>query len=194
MKKAYISPVTSFLLSLSLVVGIFVSGLTNSRLLPAAKAQTITGEAPPATVVGTVIYLRGVVINGVVTDAVIPGSVRISNSVVDSTSGVVSRNGVFTSGNDEEITPSQNGVYTSGNDEDGNVVTANGVYTSGNDGEEEPQASGDGVFTSGNVYLGDCLQIVGGVLSGNDIQINDGVISGSDLQVTAGYVTGACGN
>jgi hypothetical protein len=192
-KKAKISPMTSLLMSLSLVVGIFVAGLTNSRVLPAAKAQNIqqvTFGAPNATLSGPVIAAKGVVINGVASDALIPGSVRISDSVVDSGCGITAL-GFNGTGDAVYIL----GVFTSGNDGgiDGSTGP-NGVFTSGNFAGEEPPIGPSGVFTSGNVYVGSSLQIVGGILSGTDIQVIDGVISGSNLQVTGGYVTGACGH
>jgi hypothetical protein len=139
-------------------------------VIPAAKAQTITYVtvgAPDATLVGTFIVARGIIVNGVATDVLIPTSVRVSNSDVDSACGLTALGFTAT----------------------GDMVYALGVYTSGND-----EGGPNGVYTSGNVYVGDSLQVVGGVLSGSNIQIVDGVISGSDLQVTGGYVTGACGN
>ena len=207
MKKTYISPVTSFLMSLSIVAGIFVAGLTNSRVLPVAKAQTaqsVTGNVPEATVAGTVIAVKGLVINGVATDALIPGGVRITDGAVNAGCGFTAlgfsatgdavyalgaySGGVFTSGNDHggDITPNEGGVFTSGN--------SGGVFTSGNDNGGDPAAGLGGVFTSGNVYVGDSLQVVGGVLSGSDIQVVNGIVSGSDLQVSGGYVASVCGN
>src|SRR5215204_3605797 len=164
-KKTYISPVTSLLLSLSLVVGIFVAGLTNSHVLPAAQAQTIeeiTSPSPDGKLVGTVIAVQGVVVNGVATNALIPGGVRFNNTFVDlgcgittlgysSTGDTVYSLGVFTSG-------TLTGSYTTGG--------PNGVFTSGTLTGSYTTVSPNGVFTSGTIYVGDSLQVVGGALSG----------------------------
>ena len=76
------------LVSLSLVVGILVCDLAGAHALPAAHAQTSAAyvfhqvTVPAATLTGSVIAAKGVVINGVATDAVFLGGVRVSNSVV----------------------------------------------------------------------------------------------------------------
>ena len=157
-KKAYISPVTSFLMSLSIVAGIFVAGLTNSRVLPAAKAQTpqhVTVDASEATLAGTAITAKGLVINGVATDAVLPGGIGISGSAVDTGCGLTALGFSATGG----------AVYSLGALTNGGAQT-NGVYASGNViGEEQPPAEDGGVYTSGNVAGG--AQTNGVYASGN---------------------------
>jgi hypothetical protein len=213
-KKTYISPMTSLLMSLSLVAGIFVAGLTNSRVLPAAKAQNVqqvTFGAPYATVAGTVMVARGVVVNGVASDALIPGTVRISDTVVDSGCGLTALGfsmtgdmvyalGVFTSGNiaggDDPTGP--NGVFTSGNLAGGDLPTGpNGVFTSGNlTGGDQPIGP-SGVFTSGNVADEDSpagpsgVFTSGNVYVGDNLQIVGGVLTGSNIQITNGVISGS---
>jgi hypothetical protein len=218
-KKAHLPPVTSLAVSLSLALGIFAAGLTNSRVVPVAKAQEInyvSVGSSAGTVVGTAIAAKGVVINGVATNAVIPGSVRISDSVVDSACGLTSLGfnvggdtvyalGVFASGNytdgDGDGTVGPNGVFASGNYTDADAdttATPNGVFASGNYTDagtgEDVAGTPNGVFASGDIYVGSNLQVVGGVLSGTNIQVIDGVVTGSDLKVVGGYVSGACGD
>lgn len=189
MNKAHLPISTSSLLSISLVVGIFVAGLTSSRLLPAAGAQSSTGvsvAAPYATLAGGVISARGVVINGVATDALLVGNLRIVDSVVESRCGITP---LGVGGSGESVYAL--GVFTSGNRAD-SLVGPNGVFTSGNlAGSDEPVGP-NGVFTSGNVYVGRNLQVVGGSLSGGDIQIHGGIVSGNNMSVVGAYVTGDC--
>ncbi len=196
-KKAHLPHATSLAVALSLALGIFVAGLTNSRVVPSAKAQSLelTVATPEATLVGTSIAARGVVINGVATDAIIPGSVRITDASVSTTCGLTAVG--FSSTGD---TVYALGVFASGNDSDA-VVGPNGVFASGNytdtiTDEDAADAAGgpNGVFASGEIYVGTQLQVVGGSLSGSNIQVTDGVVTGSDLQVVGAHVSGACGD
>src|SRR5215212_1921347 len=120
-KKVQLSPVTSLLVSLTLVAGILVAGLTNGRLIPAVKAG---GGAPGVsslaaqngTLSAGLISASGVVIGGVPTDGIFDGQIEIGNTLVESRCGIDTSGGVFIlgaypSGN----APSLTGAYPSGN-------------------------------------------------------------------------------
>lgn len=204
MKRIHLSPVTSLLVSLSLVLGILVSDLTGLRVLSTVKAETTLIPVSAGRLASNLIEVKGVMVDGVATDALIEGGVGLGDAFIDSGCGVTpvgytstgdavyaiggftgaTTEGVFTSGN-------VNGVFTSGNVAGSDEGTTNGVFTSGNlSGDDE--GGTNGVFTSGNVYVGDTLRVTGGSLSGTDVQVNNGVISGSDLAVVGSYVSGMC--
>ncbi|MDT5156086.1 MAG: hypothetical protein QOC99_485 [Acidobacteriota bacterium] len=184
-KKAHLSPVTSFLVSLSLVVGILVADLTNHSVFTEAHAQVIAGSAiqvatPDATLSGDVITAQGLFINGVATDGVFLRSVRISNSFVRTGCGINALGG-------GSVLDSMNllGAYPSGDPIDP-TTGPSGAYPSG-------EVTGPtGAYPSGVTYSGSGLQVIGGVLEGSDIHVTNGVISGSNLRVVGAYVTSTC--
>jgi hypothetical protein len=196
-KKAHLSPVTSFLVSLSLVVGILVADLTNHSVFTEAHAQVIAGSAiqvatPDATLSGDVITAQGLFINGVATDGVFLRSVRISNSFVRTGCGInalgggsvldsMNLLGAYPSGDPIDPTTGPSGAYPSGE-----VTGPTGAYPSG-------EVTGPtGAYPSGVTYSGSGLQVIGGVLEGSDIHVTNGVISGSNLRVVGAYVTSTC--
>lgn len=211
---------TSLLVSLAVVAGIFVAGLTNSRVLPAAKAQgnrRVALKAHGARLAGTVIAAKGVIVNGVASDVLIPGSVRISNGVVDSGCGltalgnspagdIVYALGVFTSGNltGGDVVVSSSGVFTSGNIVGGDEpISPSGVFTSGNDNGGVEPIGPSGVFTSGNDN-GEVEPISpsGVFTSGNDggevepispsgVFTSGNVYVGDNLQIVGGVLSGS---
>jgi hypothetical protein len=183
-KRTQLSPVTSLLVSLSLVVGILVCDLAGARALPAAHAQTSAAHVfhqvtvSVATLAGSVIAAKGVVINGVATDAVFLGGVRVSNSVVQATGGVYV-SGAFPSGVGD-IVPTD-GAFPSGYDPD----LVDGAFPSGVGGTVEIE----GAFPSGIISSGGGLAVIGGTLEGSNIQVTNGVVSGDDLVLVGACVT-----
>ena len=198
MKRIRLSPVTFMLMSLSLVVGILVCDLSGAT--PTAHAQTgaprvFTVAVPAATLSGSVIAAKGIVINGVATDAVFMGGVQVSDSVVQSVGGMQVF-GAFPSGTGSDLQP-QDGAFPSGGAPDtidgafpsGNIGPANGAFPSGNGGTVDL----DGAFPSGNVviYSSSGLMVTGGTLQGSNIQVVDGVVSGENLVLVGACVTSA---
>ena len=186
MKRTHLSPVTSLLVSLSLVVGILVCDLTGS--LPAAHAQmgarrAVPVAVPVATLSGTMIVAKGVVIHGVATDAVFLGEVGINDSCVlgafPSGGPVDPVNGAFPSGG--PVDPVE-GAFPSG----GPVDPASGAFPSG---DPEPVQL-EGAFPSGNITNGGAgLQVIGGTLEGTNIRVINGIITGDNLVLVGAYVT-----
>jgi hypothetical protein len=208
-KRILLSPVTTLLMSLSLVVGILVCDLTGLRALPAASAQTgAVRSVSVATLAGGVIAAKGVVINGVATDAVFLGSVTVSNSVIDAGRGITRFGalgasdfyvlGAYPSGDPEPV----NGAYPSGDPDpvngaypSGDPEPVNGAYPSGDpDPVNGAYPSGDpdpvnGAYPSGVIYGGGGLEVIGGTLQGSNIQVTNGVISGENLVLVGAFVT-----
>jgi hypothetical protein len=198
-KRTNLSPVTTLLVSLSLVIGILVCDLTGLHAFPAASAQTGAAHSDSisvsaAMVEGSVIAARGVVINGVAVDAVFLGGVRVSKSVVESGDGVYVL-GAYPSGGPGSDTEDAGGAYPSGiapPDAGGAYPSGivppdvNGAYPSG--GPESGGTENDGAYPSGVIYGGG-LEVVGGTLQGSNIQVTNGVISGDNLVLVGAYVT-----
>jgi hypothetical protein len=198
-KRIHLSPVTSLLVSLSLVVGILVCDLKGARLLPAAHAQTGAAHVfhqiavPAATLAGSVIAAKGVLINGVATDADFVGEVRISDSIVEASGGVYV-DGAFPSGGGD-IDPA-NGAFPSGG---GDIDPVSGAFPSGGGDIQPvsgafPSGGGDpiaieGAFPSGIISSDGGLQVVGGTLQGTNINVTNGIISGDNLVLVGAYVT-----
>jgi hypothetical protein len=194
-KKAYISPVTSLLMSLSLALGILVSDLSGYRLLTSAHAQegTCGGPGGGETVVtdsvnitdGLIlsgITVHNVTINGTVLEqAVIAGSVQLANATVVGSPSVIQANGVIV-GSD---TPCANGVIV-GSDSpspSGVIVgsggpTANGVIV----GSDSPTPSLSGVTGEASGTAD------GGTLTGDNITVADGVITGQNLLLSGATI------
>jgi hypothetical protein len=184
-KRTQLSPVTSLLVSLSLVVGILVCDLAGAHALPAAHAQTSAAQVfhqvtvPAATLAGSVIAAKGVVINGVATNAVFLGGVRVSNSVVQASGGVYV-SGAFPSGVGD-IEP-HDGAFPSGV---GDPDLVDGAFPSGVGGTVEI----DGAFPSGIISSNGALEVIGGRLEGSNIQVTNGVVSGENLVLVGACVT-----
>src|SRR5215216_4644168 len=180
-KKAYLSPVTSFLMSLSLALGILVSDLGGYRILTRAHAQedTCGSQSSYTTVVGNFVkvseglVLGGITVRGVVVDGsvleqgVIAGSVLINDGTVVDTNGVLVSDG----------SPSPEGVLVSDgaptSEADGGPCL-NGVLVS--DGAPTSEASGvlvsDGMTVNG-VLVSDGVTTTGGTLTGDNVQVTD---------------------
>jgi hypothetical protein len=191
-KKAYISPVTSLLMSLSLALGILVSDLRGYKLLTSAHAQ----ESPcgePSDFGGGTIILSGIEVSGLsvngqlVEQGVIAGSVQLINSTIayeDSgdTSGVVVGGG---------NSPAPSGVVVGG----GNIIIAEGEAEGGSPCTEGVVVGGgNGVVVGGGnspapsgVVVGGGT-VIGGLLTCDDINITNGVISGTNLVLTGATI------
>jgi hypothetical protein len=210
-KRILLSPVTTLLMSLTLVVGILVCDLTGLRALPAASAQTgAVRSVSVATLAGGVIAAKGVVINGVATDAVFLGGVKVSNSVIDAGRGITRFGalgvggvyvlGAYPSGDPEPV----NGAYPSGDPD-----PVNGAYPSGDpdpvsgaypSGDPEPvngaYPSGDPEPVNGAYPSGDPDDVSGaypsGVIYGGDggLEVIGGTLQGDNIQVTNGVISG----
>ena len=204
-KKAYISPVTSLLVSLALALGILVSDLSGYRLLTTAHAQQGPCGGGAVSIVDG-LMLNGltvgdVIVNGnVVENAVIAGSVRISNAQVVGSTGAVSANsGGVIVGVDNPV--AVNGVIVGvdapcsttsgvivGVD---NPVAVNGVIV----GVDNPVAVNgvivgvDGANLIG-VTGGTSGTAIGGVLTGDGITVNGGVITGQNLMLSGAVLSG----
>lgn len=192
MKRFHLSPVTSVLVSLSLVVGILVCDLTGAT--PSAHAQTGAPHVYSVTVsaarlTGSVIAAKGVMINGVATDAVFVGGIKLSNSVIQSGDGVYVT-GAFPSGGGDDTAE---GAFPSGivGDE-----PTEGAFPSGDEPTDGAFPSGivgedltEGAFPSGIISSDGDVTVIGGTLQGTNIQVTNGVISGENLVLVGAYVT-----
>ncbi|MBV8856937.1 MAG: hypothetical protein JOZ02_08415 [Acidobacteria bacterium] len=185
MKKAYFSPVTSLLMSLSLAVGILVSDLSGYRLLTSAHAQATTCDGPGGdgtVVTDSVNIVDGLILSGITTrnvtvngtvlgQAVIAGSVHLADATVVNSTSLIQTSGVIV-GSDILCT-------------DGVIVGSDGVIV----GSDTPGPSRNGVIVGSDSptpnlsgVTGDTSgTAVGGTLTGDDITITDGVITGHNL-------------
>ncbi len=188
-KKAYISPVTSLLMSLSLALGILVSDLRGYRLLTSAHAQErspcVAQEQGEPVTSDTVNIQDGVILNGltvqnvnvngsIIDQAVIADTVALSDATVvgPGSNGVL----VGSGGNG----PCRYGVLVgSGGPAPYGVLVGSGgpglhgvLVGSGSPGST-PTLSGVTGTASGTA--------VGGILTGDNITITNGVLSGQNL-------------
>lgn len=204
MKKVYISPVASFLMSLSLALGILVSDLSGFSHLTRAQAQESgsCGSVSSSTVVinsGVTdgVLVRDIVVNGeMIAQGVIAGSVTIINSSVESANGVLvgggdssetNSSGVLVGGGDNTSSgsgsgsPCVNGVLVGGGD---GAATTSGVLVGGGDKAESGQVSVDGADVNTSSTF------VGGILTGDNIVVTDGVITGQNLLLSGATIDG----
>ena len=196
------------MMSLSLVVGILVCDLTGLRALPAASAQTgAVRSVSVATLAGGVIAAKGVVINGVATDAVFVGGVNVSNSVLDASRGITRFNsatsgGVYILGAYPAPGPEPvEGAYPAPGPEpvEGAYPApgpepVEGAYPAPGPKPVEgaypapgPEPVG-GAYPAPVVIAGDGVEVIGGTLQGENIQVTDGVITGEHLVLVGAYV------
>lgn len=215
--KRKLSPATSLLVSLTLVVGILVCDLTGHKLLTGARAQTDTAPSPCTTpsgestvvssyvsvaqsgIVGGSVTLEGLKVDGSYVDVVaFQGDIEIIASTLapvgDATvNGVLVGDSVTSAGGvlvGDSVT-SAGGVLV------GDSVTSAGGVLVGDSvtSEDSPCRSGvlvgDSVTSAGGVLVGDSITAIGGVLVGDSIQINDGVVTGSNLKLIGATITGS---
>ena len=198
------------LMSLSLVVGILVCDLTGLRAVPAASAQTsAVRSVSVATLAGTVIAAKGVVINGVATDAVFLGRVTVSNSVLDAGRGITRLGasgtggvyvlGAYPSGNPDDV----NGAYPSGEIDpvsgaypSGEIDPVSGAYPSGEidpvsgaypSGEIDPV---NGAYPSGEIDPVSGAYPSGVIYGSGGLEVIGGTLQGTNIQVTNGVISG----
>jgi hypothetical protein len=189
-KKAYFSPVTSLLMSLSLALGILVSDLSGYRLLTRVHAQEGARCAGRPVVSDAVVVEDGLILSGITVrnvnvngtfleQAVIVGSVHLVNALVEGSTSVIHADGVIV-GSDAQCA---NGVIV-GSDvasPSGVIVgsdrpTPNGVIV----GSDRPALSGVSGEATGTA--------VGGTLTGDDIAITDGFITGQNLLLSGATI------
>lgn len=188
-----LSPLTRLLVSLSVVVGILVAGLTHSSFLSSAKAQTdsepvfvIIGNSVPVLqgeVVGRLISAKGVLIDGVPTDFLFDERIEILDSAIVS-----------------DIPMALDGVGISGVVAPKTEVVVVGTlqdpppYGVGISGVVAPKtevvvSSDSGVEVTGGQLLGDNISIVDGVLRGENLRVVGATVSGAGLCVANVSVT-----
>jgi hypothetical protein len=208
-KLRKLSPVTSALVSLLFVMGILAADLTKARIVPAAKAQgrstpvTISLSVANARLKGGRIIARGVVVNGVATDALFVGKVGIANSVLVS-DGSIGFDGIVASGEssvqrDGIVASGESSVQTDGIVASGELsVQTDGIVASGESSVQTDGivASGESATQGGTVVGGDItaagdVEIAGGVVSGGNVRVVEGIIRGDDLTVSSAVVSGS---
>ncbi|HST53521.1 MAG TPA: hypothetical protein VLJ61_16030 [Pyrinomonadaceae bacterium] len=181
MKKTHLSSVTALLLSLSLVIGILVSDFAGARFLTTAHAESgqCTGQGAGTTIITPSVEIgdgetavQGIIISDVtvgsevVSQGVISGNVKVSNSTFVGADGVTA-----------------NGVLV------GDDFIADGVLV----GDVAPCTTGvlvGDVLTMDGVLVGDDFTATGGVLVGDDISVNGGVITGQNLRLIGSTIAG----
>lgn len=186
MKKPFISPVTSLLVSLSLALGILVCNMSDYGLLTTAHACGADGSG--LTVIGQTwtlnhalapngVTVQNILVNGQIVEAgVIAGSVQIVSGTV------INANGVLV-GNEEP------GAASSGTDAYGVLVgneapCVQGVLV----GNEEPSAASSGANANG-VLVGNEINI-NGLIVGASGTANGGILTGENISITGGLITG----
>lgn len=191
MKKGYISPTASLLVSLSLALGILVGDVGGNRFLTTAHAQeggNCTSE-DDATILSDLITVEdGRILNGmtvhnvnvngiIVEQAIIVGSVQLINTTVEG-SNVIQASGVLIGSGG----PCTNGVLIgSGGSTNGVLIGSGGSTTNGVlIGSGTPVVSGVTGEATGTA--------VGGSLTGDNIVVTDGVITGQNLLLSGATI------
>ena len=204
MKKAYLSPGTSLLVSLSLALGILVSDLGGYGILTRAyaRADTCGSQSNYTTVVSNFVkisdglILGGIAVRGVVFDGRVLEQALIAGSVHISDGTVVGANGVLVS----DGSPSPEGVLVS---DGGPTSETNGVLVSDggpclygvlvSDGAPTAGANGvlvsDGITVNG-VLVSDGVTATGGILTGDNVTFTGGVITGQNLRLAGATLAG----
>jgi len=180
-KSKKLSLMTSLLVSCSFVIGILAADLTKVSFVPAAEAQGRSGGAAVtaslnvanAELRGGEIIARGVIVNGVATDAVFNGKVGVVNSVLVSDSAI-SFDGIIGSGT---LSTQPDGIIGSG---------TLSTQTDGIIGSGTLAVQTDGIIGSGTLST----QIDGIIGSGTLSTQTDGII-GSGTSPTQGGTVGA---
>ena len=213
MKRTHLSPVTSLLVSLSLVVGILVCDIAGSRLLTAAHAQSgCASQGGSVNITGGVltggVYVRNVVANGqLIALAYIPGSVRIARGTITDANGIIVSDGrpdgIIVSDGGPSSDP--NGIIVSDGSggimadgiivSDGGPCTADGIIVS--DGTPTGESNGIIVSDGGRITVdgiivsdGGGTTATGGTLSGDQVSVENGVVTGGNLSLTGATLNG----
>jgi hypothetical protein len=186
-------------LSLALVIGILVAGLTNDRVVPVVEAQAGAAHssvhvAQNGRLASGLIFAHGVAIDGVATDGFFVENIGIDASLVESPCGIAGAGdgvylfGAYPSG---DAPVSLTGAYPSGDA----PVSLTGAYPSGDAPASLTGAypSGKALVTSGSSFVGRDIQVFGGVLQGENIEVTpSGLIKGHNLRVVGAYITAPC--
>jgi len=184
-----LSPAARLFVSFALVIGILVAGQTHTFSPSAVQAQ-IGSEAVGSTsigiglslpvsqgeVVGSLIDVRGVSLNGVQVDVVIPSRLQVFNSVIVSDS-YMTINGVVIGGTLEKP---QEGVVIGGTLQDNEPEDGGAPVSGGTEVEAQALIIDGGEGT---------VRLFGGELQGENISIVDGVVSGDNLRVVGTTVS-----
>jgi hypothetical protein len=185
-KKSFLSPVTSLLVSLSLALGILVCNMSDYGFLTTAHACGADGSG--VTVIGQTwtldqalapngVIVQNILVNGQIVEAgVIAGPVQLVSG------SVVNANGVLV-GNEEP------GAATSGTDAYGVLVgneapCLEGVLV----GNEEPGAATSGTDAYG-VLVGNEINVNGLIVSASGTA-SGGILTGDNISITGGLITG----
>ncbi|HEX7317876.1 MAG TPA: hypothetical protein VF297_28490 [Pyrinomonadaceae bacterium] len=203
MKKAYISPVTPLLVSLSLALGILVGDVGGYKLLTSAHAQaggncggTVGGEpivsdtvfVEDALILNS-ITVHNVTVNGTfVEQAVVVGGVQLVNTTVAGSSSIYSDSDAVASGNGVLIgsgSPCTTGVLIgSGSPVPTGVLIGSGSPTQGG------VLIGSDAPTQGGVLIGSGSPVVSGVTGEATGTTDGGTLTGEDISITDGFITG----
>jgi hypothetical protein len=213
-KKAYFSPVTTLLMSLSLALGILVSDLSGYKLLASAHAQEGSCDGQGSTLIGSTVFVNNGVANGgiavrdievngqLVAEGVIAGSVQLVNSTVEGASGVIvgggtgGPSGVIVGGGTGEGSisvggsPCIDGVIVGGGTGDPSGVIVGGGTGDGNGGPSGVIVGG-GNLSVGDAFFNVSGTFVGGTLTGDGITVNGGVITGQNLLLNGATIGGS---
>jgi hypothetical protein len=200
-KKAYFSPVTSLLMSLSLALGILVGEMNGYGLLTTAHAQegggcggTVTGSTVTigSGVVDGGIVVRNIIVNGeTIEQAVIPSSVQIIQGEAMEANGALVGGGAPAPANLSGAlvgggAPAPGGQNVAAPCLDV-VVDLSGALVGGG----APVAGGaENEITVHGAVVRATGTFVGGMLTGEDIVINNGVITGQNLLLSGATIEG----
>lgn len=209
MKKVYLSPVTSLLMSLSLALGILVSDLSGYKFLTSAHAEEnpCGGSDGGTPVITSTVFIADGVTSGIVVRDLVVNGALVGGGVIASTvqllaSDVVEANGALVGGG---INPTPNGALVGGGDnpnpsgsnEAGETPCFNGALVGGGDNPTPNGAlvgggiapTSDEVTVSGAVVSASGT-FSGGTLTGDDIVISGGVITGRNLVLNGATLDG----
>jgi hypothetical protein len=199
-KKSFLSPVTSLVVSLSLALGILVCNMCDYGFLTTAHAcdggVTVLGETMTLNnaLAPNGVSFHNLLVNGQLIEAgVIAGPVQLVGGGVTNVNGVIVSNG--------ESEPAPNGVIVSNGGpctngvivSNGGETVTNGVIVSNGDGE---QSAGSAVTVSGEVSFSGYIISAsgtanGGTLTGDNISITEGgVITGENLLLSGTTIDG----
>ena len=208
------------MVSLTIVAGVLVAGLTDSRAIPAVKAESHASHATrKGALAARLITARSVVVNGVPTDGFFDGQIEIVDSSVESPCGIANvGDGVYILGAYPAPVmepPSTTGAYPAPLEQPSltgaypapvmEPPSTTGAYPAPLEQPsltgaypaplEEPSLTGAypaPVYEGGSTYISDSVEVFGGVLEGEHIHVANGVIRGKNLRVVGAHVSGGC--
>lgn len=197
MKKTFLSPVTSLIVSLSIALGILVCNMSDYGLLTTAYAcgsdggsVTVLGEswtldhalAPDG------VAFQSVVVNGQILEAgVIASPVNFVGGSVVNTNGVLVGNEIAGGGSSGV---SSNGVLV-GNESPcvNGVLVGNEGQITGSTTDPKGVLVGNEVTVTGYI-INASGTVSGGILTGDNISISNGVVTGQNLVLSGATLGG----